>query len=282
MQNLDRVTRLLDRVVLWALKTAIVTLLLAYGALIVGSQLNGFRVGRPRVAEAYAFDQLSFTCGETVLRATDGNLVTARRHGELRSAILTGEIQVEWPPSIRHWNLPPVIHQFRMNLHPDDLRRLVADPGLRRLLSGESDAVHLKEEALELFDRGADRIPWLMPTLEFFRPPPPGVMDAAILDQEWGGLWTLTTGAMSPPQWTPSPLAEKGVVVGGILLVVGVVLLAVVAAAGVLGTAVHALSWAITLARTPGSFRQAPLFHGVALLIVLLAGGALLAVIRAL
>lgn len=282
MQNLDRVTHLLDRVALWALKTAVVTLLLAYGALIAFSQLNGFQVGRPRVAEAYTFDRLVFTCGETVLRATDGNLVTARRHGELRSAILTGEIQVEWPPDRRQWNLPSVIHQFRMNLHPDDLRRLVADPGLHLLLSGESEAVHLKEKARKLFDRGADRIPWLMPTLEFFRPPPPGVIDAAILDQEWGGLWTLTTGSMTPPHWTPSPLGEKGAVAGGILLIVGVVLLAVVVAAGMLGTAAHALAWAVALARTPGSFGQAPLFHGLAALALLLAGSALLVVLRVL
>ena len=283
MNTLNRVTHLLDRIIAVALKILIVALVLGYGGVIFFAGLAGYRTGHYRMAEVYTFDHIAFSCGETTLEVEKGSLVTARRAGEVNYAILMGDIRAEWPPRIQQWSqVPPAtFHQLRLSFNPDDLHRLLEEnrTSLRQLLKYETDANYLREQAAESFDWAADRFqPLLLPQVDFFRPPPVGTMDLAILDEGLG--WTLITGKMDRVGESWAAVSRSGGNIARTLLSGCALLIVLVVASACLGNIAHVVVWVRSLVRGPARFAEAPGRHLLSGVVVLLVAGALIVILR--
>ncbi|MBT4501805.1 MAG: hypothetical protein HOC74_29005 [Gemmatimonadetes bacterium] len=284
METLNNTTRLLDRIALGALRILVVVAILAYGGVAFFAELGGFRVGNYRIAEAYTFDRISFICGETVFEAENGSLVTAMRDGEENYAVLIGDIRMDWPAAIQQWSsVPPqALRELRISFAPDDLHRLLTEnrDALRKLLKYETDALDFAESARERFDWGADRFDrrFFLPRIDFFRPPPTGTMDLAILDEGVG--WTLTTGPMARIEGARAAVADFGSAFSFVLLSACPLLGVLAVAAACLGHAARFAIWARSLGRDPARFARAPIFHLLAVVLVLLVAASLLVILQ--
>jgi hypothetical protein len=284
MEALNSTTRLLDRVALGALRALVVASILAYGGVVGFAGLQGFRAAGCQIADAYTFDRISFTCGETVLEAENGSLVTATRTGEEDYTVLRGNIRVDWPAAIQQWrSVPPqTLHGLRISFAADDLRRLLSENQghLRKLLRYETEASALVSSAREDFDQGADRLDRgiFLPRVDFYRPPPTGVMDMVILDQGMG--WALTTGAIARPGGARAAIAESGGIVCFVLLSACPLLGVLAVAAACLGHVARSLIWAGGLVREPARFANSPVLHLLVAALVLLVAASLLVILQ--
>lgn len=285
MRNLSRIPRLFEQITLLTLKTLIVTLILGYGGLIAFSGMMGYDVGNYQIATVYTFDRIDIACGQTRFRVSNGSLTTARRMDREDYAIVVGDIEATWPEPIQRWSQAPpsAFHQMRLSLNAKDMAQLldVNKAHMRPLLRDESDEIRLRRQARQLFDRGAARLrPLLLPHLDSYRPPARGVMDLAILDEKWGGLWTLTTGPMARGPSPPSVVVTYGHWIAFSLITVSSLLLAMTVSAAALGTLAQAILWIWSVVREPGQFMEAPGTNAFITLTILLVAGALVFVLK--
>lgn len=295
MNNLTKITHLMDRIVGIVAPALVFTAVLAYGSLIFCGRMRGDSINDYKIAHVYTFDRIIFSFGGDTLRVENGNLGTAVRGGEENYVAIEGDILFQWRLSRRIFPPPQQsYHMMRLSLHASELRRVMEDNrgALRELLEGEPHAAMIKKKIKMLLD-------WPPPSdllqaifspfrLKFYKPPRQGIVELQFLDSRRYDMvgTTLRTRPYDSYDWA-GEMAERqsariwhyATIVPLRLFLVSAFLAVVLVAAGGLSTVAHMAHWIGSLIRGESRFMASPIRNLLFILVVLLYAGALISIL---